>query len=106
MKATSTLEAWRNARVVRDMAAQSFGGVVKREREARGLSVTDLARRAGVATYYVENVESGKRWPIEGHARALHFAIITVTPRPRHDRNRPQPTGNPQLPAGGAHRHP
>jgi len=79
-KLHSTIEAWNHYRAVRDLAQESFGNFLQRERKARDLSVGTLSTltRPRLRPSYIEAVEAGRRWPSERHARALFHAMLTV----------------------------
>jgi transcriptional regulator with XRE-family HTH domain len=48
-----------------------FGRQVKRERTARGWTITELAQRSGIAAPHLGRIESGKRPPTERVAAAM-----------------------------------
>ena len=58
---------------------RTFGGVVRRRREARGMSQTDLARKLGCPQSGVSRLESGRRSPnlreLVGLAKALNTPL-------------------------------
>ena len=55
-------------------------------RELRGLTVTELAKRAGVTQSYVSNIEAGQRVPsgkvTQDLADALGVDVLAITSQP------------------------
>ncbi len=58
---------------------EPLGKRIRRLRLARGMSIYDLAREAGVSAPFVSHVETGRSWPGERTMRALARAL-NVTP--------------------------
>lgn len=52
-----------------------LGQNLKRIREARGFSQSELARLIGLTPQAINQIESGKRWPREETAKALAAAL-------------------------------
>jgi len=55
--------------------ADSFGGVVQKAREAKGLTQQKLAEGCGISAMYVSQIEHGQRIPKLGICRALAQAL-------------------------------
>ena len=65
-----------------DILAQQFGNVIRRCREAAGLSQEDLAERAGLHRTYISMLERGLRMPsilvVKQLARALATTMASI----------------------------
>lgn len=73
------------------------GGIIKRVREARGMSTTALATRAGCTTRHIELIEQGRRTPslpmLRQIAKVLGVrsaVLLGEAPRDTHEPGRPQ----------------
>lgn len=53
------------------MERRTNGATVRVVREALGISLTDLAARAGITKPYMSQIETGARQPAPGVARAI-----------------------------------
>lgn len=53
------------------MANNEFGDYIRREREAKKLNMSELARRTGITPQYVRDIEAGIRVPGEDKIEKL-----------------------------------
>jgi transcriptional regulator with XRE-family HTH domain len=64
-------------------APQSFGALLRRHREARGLSQNALAKKAGINVGSVSRLESGERSPGGPEIMGALADALTLDPRER-----------------------
>lgn len=74
----------------------TVGAVIRRERQERGLTLKDLARRAALSVVYLGEIERGRKCPsipvLEHLARALELAVPDLLELVAHElRGAPQP---------------
>lgn len=74
----------------------TVGAVIRRERQDRGLTLKDLARRAALSVVYLGEIERGRKCPsipvLEHLARALEMAVPDLLELVAHElRGAPQP---------------